>query len=392
MNIKQSFLLAIKSIVGNKLRSILTMLGIIIGVASVIILVGLIQGYSNNLTSSFSSLGTNRISVSITNLSSTRSVNEEDVEKFFEENTDLYSAYTPTVTLSGTLKYEDNTLTSSCTGVNELYRDIDQSVEVSLGRFLRYTDITTRQKVCVIGAYQVEELFDGTNPIGEYIKIAGTKFKVIGVIAETDEAQENSADDCVYIPYSTAIRLSGSKDVSSYSFSAADTSNMDAAVSALETMLYDKLGSENSYRVFNTSSLLDMLDSLMSTLTLVLVGIASISLLVGGIGIMNIMIVSVTERTREIGIRMSVGAKGRDILSQFLIEAATVSATGGIIGIFAGIGIAIPVGNLVGVPAAVSIQAITISFVVSVGIGIIFGFFPARSASKLNPIDALRYE
>jgi putative ABC transport system permease protein len=186
--------------------------------------------------------------------------------------------------------------------------------------------------------------------------------------------------------------MTSSSQVSSYVMAAASTEVMTDAVNRIQTMLTGRLGSSYSFSVYNSSTLIDSINSMQKTLTLVLVGIAGISLLVGGIGIMNIMIVSVTERTREIGIRMSVGAKGRDILSQFLIEAATTSAVGGIIGILFGVVASFPIGTLLSVKAAISVNSIIIAFCVSAGIGIIFGFIPARKAAMMNPIDALRFE
>ena len=392
MNVKQSFILALKSIQSSKMRSALTMLGIIIGVAAVIILVSIVGGFSNTLTGEFESMGVNLITVSIRELSSSRSVSGEDIDVFVRENGALYSAYSPVVSMSGAkLRLAGEELSTTCTGVGELYDKIED-IEIASGRFLKYTDVEERSKVCVIGSYIESERFDGADPLGKSVKINGNEFTVVGVLAEKADSGEGSDDDCAYIPCSTAARLLGMKNISSYYFSAASSETMGEAVDKIEDMLYKALGSEDAYYVFNSSTLLDMLNELMGTLSAVLVGIAGISLLVGGIGIMNIMIVSVTERTREIGIRMSVGAKERDILRQFLIEAATTSATGGVIGIILGIAAAYPLSGLIGVEASISPEAVLTAFSVSVGIGIVFGYFPARKASRMNPIDALRYE
>lgn len=392
MNIRQSFILALKSIQSSKLRSALTMLGIIIGVAAVIILVSIIGGFSNSLKDNFTSMGTNMINVRITERSSLRNVDVSDIDSFISENSSLYSDYSPLVTLSRpTVKYGSTNSTTTGYGTNEDYMDI-KSLSLSEGSFLSSLSVENNMKACVIGSYIASEFFKGVDPVGQIIKINGVQFAIMGVLTETNGGTQGSGDDCVYIPYTTAERMSGSAQVSSYVISGVSTDTMNGAVSKLEAMLNNALGSSNYYTVSNSSTMIDKINSLTSTLTLVLVGIAAISLLVGGIGIMNIMIVSVTERTREIGIRMSVGAKGHDILSQFLIEAATTSATGGIIGIILGVGAAYPLSKLLGLTAAVSVTSIIVAFGVSTGIGIIFGFFPARNASRMNPIDALRYE
>jgi putative ABC transport system permease protein len=196
----------------------------------------------------------------------------------------------------------------------------------------------------------------------------------------------------IYIPYTVAIRLSGSATIGSYSFSALDKETVDQAMAAVEGLLLDVYGDDNAYRVFSQSQMLEQVDELTGTMSLVLVGIAAISLVVGGIGIMNIMLVSVIERTREIGIRKSLGAKRKDIMRQFVIEAATTSSVGGVIGIVSGLAVALIAGNLIGLTVAPSISAVMIAFSVSVAIGIIFGYFPASKAAKMNPIDALKYD
>jgi putative ABC transport system permease protein len=392
MNLRQSFKLSIKSILSSKLRSALTMLGIIIGVAAVIILVSIIGGFSNSLKANFASMGATLVNVRITNRSSLRSFDESDFDSLVSENPDLFSEYSPLVNMSNaTIKVGDTNATTTGYGTNEMYQDI-KSLSVSQGSFLSYLNVDNRQKVCVIGYYVSSEFFSGSNPVGQTVKINGAQYTVIGVLSETNGGTQGSGDDCIYIPYTTAVRLTGSGQISSYVIEATGTDKMNDAVNKVQTVLYNALGSTNYFTVSNSSTIIDSINTLTSTLTLVLVGIAGISLLVGGIGIMNIMVVSVTERTKEIGIRMSLGAKGRDILTQFLIEAATTSAVGGIIGILVGIGTSFPLSKALGLTAVISFAAVAVAFGVSAGIGIIFGFFPARRASKMNPIDALRYE
>jgi putative ABC transport system permease protein len=393
MNFKQSFIMALKSLQSSVMRSILTMLGIIIGVSSVIILVSIINGFSGDLKDRFESMGTNLINIMITNRTAISKVKLEDMEQFLSDNTDYYTGYSPTVTAPyQTIKYQDTNFTTTVNGVNDSY-DTLRSMVLTAGDFLSYLNVADHMNVCVIGSYEKNKLF-GTviDPVGQVIKINGVQFTVIGVLSETSGSAQGSGDDVIYVPYTTAQIMTSSNQISSYVLAAANTDVMNDAVKLVQNMLTVRLGSTFYFTVFNSSSLIDQINSMQQTLTLVLVGIAGISLLVGGIGIMNIMIVSVTERTREIGIRMSVGAKGRDILSQFLIEAATTSAVGGIIGILFGIVASFPIGTLLGVKAAISVSSIIVAFCVSAGIGILFGFVPARKAALMNPIDALRFE
>lgn len=388
--IKQSFSLAIKSLLGSKMRAFLTMLGIIIGIAAVIILVGIVGGFSKYMTDAFSGFGANQLTVSVSS-NGTKSVTEADMEKYISSNLDLYASYSPTVMGSATIKNGTNNMTSSYTGVSEYYVDVD-SLTLSEGRFIQYSDCLSRQKVVIIGTYQVDELFEGESPIGKTMKIGNNVFTVVGVIEETEERESGSADDCVYIPYTTALRMGRSSKVTSYTINCADSEVASEAKTALEEYLFSILLDEDSYSVFTFTSILDAMNSMLGILQTILVGIASISLLVSGIGIMNIMIVTVTERTREIGIRKAVGAKRRNILSQFVIEAAVTAGIGGIIGIIVGVLLANPIASIMGISADVSTQWIIIAFCISAAIGIVFGYFPARKASRMNPIDALRYD
>ncbi|HML37081.1 MAG TPA: ABC transporter permease [Bacillota bacterium] len=391
MNFKQSFKLAIKSLKSSKMRAFLTMLGIIIGVASVIILVSLMNGLSNEMTSRFESMGTNTITVNVMGRGTNRHLDVKDVEALVKENPDYLDKYSPRVTASVTAKYDTESVDTTIRGVNEEYDDM-QDVAVTNGRFIQYIDSERRQKVCVVGTYLVQELFGGGNPVGQSIKINGSYYKVVGVLKETADSEESSEDDVIYIPYTTATRLTGNANISSYYITAVNTDNIETTMAIIKNKLYSVFGDENAYRVTSMSEMIDMVDEMTSSIALVLVGIAGISLVVGGIGIMNIMLVSVTERTQEIGIRKSLGAKRKDIMRQFIIEAATTSSVGGIVGIIAGIGAAYAAGALMGMSVAPSWNAVVIAFSVSVGIGMIFGYYPANRAAKMNPIDALRHE
>ena len=390
MGFMQSFRLALKSLASSKMRSFLTMLGIIIGVGSVIILVSLMQGMTGKMTSTFEEMGTNRLTVSITGRGSSRTVDVDDMYDLYEKYPEYFASMSPTVSMSATVKQRTTTYDSTTvTGVSEDYQDIGK-FSLSSGRFLSYVDMEKRTKVCVIGSYLAQNAFSG-DPLGETIKLNGNLFTVVGVIAEQDDSTEGSSDDCIYIPYTTASKLGRSR-VSSFIFMTTDTSLNDAANQIIDAKLYEVFQSDDFYQITDMSEMLSSVEDLTGTMTLVLVGIAGISLLVGGIGIMNIMLVSVTERTREIGIRKSLGAKRRDIMRQFVIEAATTSAVGGVIGIFFGAAVAIVIGSLVGLSVVPSATAVSVSFGVSVAIGIFFGFMPANKAAKLNPIDALRYD
>lgn len=391
MNFKQSFRLAIKSLKASKMRAFLTMLGIIIGVASVIILVSLMNGLSQDMTSRFESMGTNTITVNVMGRGTNRMLSVDEVEQLVEDNPEYLDQYSPKVNASVTAKYDVNSVDTSVIGVNEYYDDM-QSVVVSEGRFIQYIDTLRRLKVCVIGTYEASELFGGADPIGETIKLNGSTYTVVGVLEETADSEESSDDDIIYVPYTAATRLANSASIGTYYLTAVDTDKIEETMAVIENMMYSVFEDEDAYRVTSMSEMIDTVNEMTASIAMVLVGIAGISLVVGGIGIMNIMLVSVTERTREIGIRKSLGAKRKDIMRQFIIEAATTSSAGGIIGIMLGIGAAYGAGAAMDMTVAPSWNAVAIAFSVSVAIGMIFGYFPANKAAKMNPIDALRYD
>ncbi len=392
MSIKQSFSLAIKSLMSSKMRSILTMLGIIIGIASVIILTSLMNGITNMILDQFAGMGTDLITVNITGRGGNRRIEPEQIQALIDENPDVFSGMSPTVMVAGqTVKYKTESLTSSCTAVSEAYKDI-RDLEMGSGRFLEYIDVDRRQKSCVIGSYQAKELFDGEDPLGKAIKIGGATFNIVGVLEEQAESEESSSDDIIYIPYTTARLLTRNSFVNTYAISAVDTDHVDDASALVEKLLLKTYSSSDYFSIIKQTEVMDMINEITGTMTTALVFIAGISLLVGGIGIMNIMLVSVTERTREIGIRKSLGARRIDILSQFVVEAATSSAIGGVLGIIIGIIGALIVGKVMDITAVPTVSGVLLSFGVSALIGVAFGYFPANKASKLNPIDALRYD
>lgn len=390
MNIFQTFRLAGKSIIGSKLRSFLTMLGMIIGVASVIILVGLMNGVKNYIISSFSELGTNIITVSVTN-TDTRKVDVDEVYEFADKYSNVFLGVSPKVSVRSTLKNGTESLSTTVLGVGEDYLELN-SLELSSGRFIHYADIKNRYNGAVIGSYIAEELYGGKVSVGDTIKINGQVYNIIGIQKERADSEANSVDDVVYIPYSNATRLAGSGNIGSYIFAAVDNDAVEKAEDILDNYLYGIMKNENLYNIASMTQMLETVSSMTGILSAILGGIAGISLLVAGIGIMNIMLVSVVERTKEIGIRKSLGAKKRDIMTQFVIEAASISMIGGIMGIILGYAGTKSLGNLFGIEAAPTVNSILLAFGISAAIGIIFGYMPANKAANLNPIDALRTE
>ena len=394
MSLKKSFELALANILYDKKRSVLTMLGIIVGVAAVIILISLMNGMTSMISDKFNEMGTTTLNITVQDRGGSRTVKEEDMYNLRDENPGLLSGVSPSATLArATVKTSDSTdtITTNATGVSEEYADM-KKLNVTDGRFLDYMDIEKISKVCVVGTYIQKELFGMTSALGNQIKINGVSYTVVGVLEEKDDSESNGSDDVIYIPYTTALRNGTSSTVSSYTLTAASDDVVDQALELVKNRLLDILGDEDYFSATSMAEMIDMMMEMVGKMKILLVAIAGISLLVGGIGIMNIMLVSVTERTREIGIRKSLGAKGKTIMSQFVIEAGTVSGVGGVIGIFVGSAVSVIAGKLLDMATYPSIGAILLSFGVSVGIGIIFGYLPAKKAANLNPIDALRYD
>ena len=396
MTLTESLQLALKNIVSSKVRTLLTMLGIIIGVAAVIVIVGLGNGLETYVTDSFASMGTNTLTVSVMSRGSTCSLDADDMYDIVSDNSDYLDLCSPTVSMMGSVKIGSETVsTTSSLGVSEEYLDI-AGMTVASGRGLQYSDMLTRAKVCVIGAYLNQAYFGG-NAVGQTLRVGGQSLEVVGVLAQKgDTLEEGGSDDCLYLPYTTAERLSGS--ASTYTVTMRNEDYIDESVAALEASLYEVFASDDYYTVTSMAEMLDTMTSMINILVGVLAGIAAISLVVGGIGIMNIMLVSVTERTREIGIRKSLGAKERYIMQQFVIEAAATSALGGIIGILIGDALSAVATMVVtrvsqeSLTVAPTLGAVLLAFGISVGIGILFGYLPAKKAARLNPIDALHYD
>lgn len=397
MGIGQCFLMAFKSLKTSKMRSFLTMLGIIIGVAAVIVIMALGNGMQTYMNDSFESLGTTQISVQIIGRGSSRTVDVDDMYELLDDNPDTFSGLSPNVSASGQVRASDNEIyTPTISGVSDDYLKI-KKYNLEKGRNISFVDIENYSKVCVVGAFYDYTVYAG-NAVGNTIKINGDRYTIIGTVQEQeDKTKEGGTDDFIIIPYSTAAKyISRVSTINSFTFLAQNDTLVESGIDIIEERLYKTFLNDDYYTVMSLTQILDQMNEMMDVMVLILAAIAGISLLVGGIGIMNIMLVSVTERTREIGIRKALGAKGRHIRMQFVIEAATTSALGGIIGIISGIGISslatqvfLKAMEITAIPTSTSI---IISFGISVGIGVLFGYLPANKAAKLNPIDALHHE
>jgi putative ABC transport system permease protein len=399
MSLLESFELAIKNIFATKMRAFLTMLGIIIGVTAVIVIVGLGNGMEIYMKDSFQSLGTNTLAVTITGRgSSSRSVSVDDMYALVDDNPEYLDKISPVVNMIDRVKIGSETLNAtSVTGVGEDYLMSIKQYDLTDGRGLQYIDMLKRSRICVVGSYIAKEWFSG-DAVGKKLKIGSNEFTIVGVLAEESESEEAGTDDAVYIPYSTAARLSSIGRISSYTITIVSEDTASQSKSIVENALFDVFGDEDAYNVLSMVELLDMMTKMLNIMITVLAIIAGISLVVGGIGIMNIMLVSVSERTKEIGIRKALGAKESYIMTQFVIEAATTSMIGGAAGIAFGYGLSAIATKIissaldVNLPVTPSAPSVLMAFGISAAIGILFGYLPAKKASVLNPIDALRYE
>ena len=388
MKFTQAIKMAISSILSNKMRSFLTMLGVIIGVTAVITLIALGQGSIQRVSSQIESLGTNLIVINITG-GRNRSVTREDLNRI-KEISDV-SEIAPVLSGGVTVKAGNMNANTSLEATTPGYQQV-RNTYVQLGRFLLQNDLDMRFRVAVVGVDVADELFGRRDVIGEEISINGVEFTIIGILEEKGSSVAGSDDNRVIIPLTTGQRLLRNMEVRTFYVSTQSPDAVNRVVGEIERFLTRKFNDENSFRVFNQTQLLSTINEATATLTMMLSGIAGISLLVGGIGIMNIMLVSVTERTREIGIRKAIGAKKRDILVQFLIESAVISGLGGVLGIIVGFMGANFLSSILNIPVAISADVVLLATGFSVGVGIIFGLYPASKAASLNPIDALRYE
>ena len=393
--IYQSFKMAVKAIAGNKMRSFLTILGVVIGVVAIVVLVSIGQGANSSVVESIEGMGTNLITANI----NARRMNPIDLDSLNElAQNEAISYVAPISTVSGTVKagattYDDGVVQGTTPGYESI-----RNWTVAEGRFLQQPDIDNRSFVAVIGSEAATEMYGTTHAVGETFSLNGYTITVVGVLAEVGSSASGSNDNQILIPFTLAQRLSNQTSISSFYVSAVSSSQVAQAQAVVESYLEKAFANYNTnsfgtqYSVFNQSEMLSTLSETTNTLTLMLGGIAAISLLVGGIGIMNIMLVSVSERTREIGIRKAIGAARGNILMQFLIESLVVSLMGGVLGLAISVAAVNALAPVLQMTLTIPVNVAWMAIGFSVFIGVVFGMYPANKASKLRPIEALRYE
>jgi putative ABC transport system permease protein len=381
---------AMSSVWNNKMRSFLTMLGIIIGISSVIILVGMGEGTKKKVTEQIEKLGTNLITVNLTGRRN-NTISDEELEEL--KTKPGIKEIAPSLS-SGNVNIKAGTeaTTTSLEASTPNYATI-RKISVSSGRFIQQRDVDNRFNVLVIGPETADKLFGTTNVVGKTMYVNGIEFSVVGVLESQGTSSAGSSDDRIIMPITTAQRLLKTANATTFYIEAESKEKVSEAMAYLTLFMNKKYDNNTqSYRVMNQTTLLETANATTESMTAMLSGIAAISLLVGGIGIMNIMLVSVIERTREIGIRKAIGAKRGIILAQFLIEASTISSLGGIIGVLIGYLGAYLGPKYFGTTIVISGNIVIAAFAFSMAVGVLFGIYPANKASKLNPIDALRFE
>lgn len=394
--IKQSVKMSLQNIKSNKMRTFLTTLGIIIGVAAVIAMITIVNGVIDTVMGQFSSLGAGTLSVTINGSALKSGLTETDLQNLSE--LDNVAGISPSVTIRTSAARGTDFLDNvSVEGKNDYY--FQKEDLISYGHGLTRSDVENESYVCIIDQDLADNLFLGENPIGQQVIVNGIRYTVVGLEGTDDSLMSAmaimgaSTDGTIIIPYTNAMKMAGSSSITSLEIYIADTDRTDELTSDVEAVLYKAFNeNEDCYSTFSMDSLLDTMNKMMSTMTYMLAGIASIALLVGGIGIMNMMLVSVSERTKEIGLRKAMGATPGRIQLQFLLEAIVLSLMGGIIGVILGLIISFVGAQLLNTNFTISMSAIALGVGFSAAVGIIFGWAPARKASALNPIDALRSE
>jgi len=393
--IYQSFKMAVKAIAGNKMRSFLTILGVVIGVVAIVVLVSIGQGANSSVVESIEGMGTNLITANI----NARRMNPIDLDSLNElAQNEAISYVAPISSVSGTVKagtttYDDGVVQGTTPGYESI-----RNWTVAEGRFLQQPDIDNRSFVAVIGSEAATEMYGTTHAVGETFSLNGYTLTVVGVLEAVGSSASGSNDNQILIPFTLAQRLSNQTSISSFYVSAASSAQVEQAQAAVESYLekafenYNTRSFGTQYSVFNQTEMLSTLSETTNTLTLMLGGIAAISLLVGGIGIMNIMLVSVSERTREIGIRKAIGAARGNILMQFLIESLVVSLMGGLLGLAISVAAVKALAPVLQMTLTIPVNVAWMAIGFSVFIGVVFGMYPANKASKLRPIEALHYE
>lgn len=380
--------MALSSVWSNKMRSFLTMLGIIIGISSVIVLVGIGEGTKKQISDQIEKLGTNLITVSITG-NKTAAITDNELEEL--KTKPGIKNIAPTLTSNVNIK-AINQSTTSLEATVPVYAEI-RKIEVETGRFIVDRDVENRLKVAVIGVETAQNIFGRADVVGENMYVNGIEFSIVGVLKSQGSSSAGSSDDRIIMPLSTAQRLLKNTNVKTFYIEAESKEKVSDAMGYIQLFLNKKYKNDTkSFRVFDQTSLLETASNTTEKMTSMLAGIAAISLVVGGIGIMNIMLVSVIERTREIGIRKAIGARRSVILIQFLIEASSISSIGGILGVLLGYFGSYIAQTMFNTTLVISSSVVIGSFIFSVLVGIVFGIYPANKASKLNPIDALRFE
>lgn len=392
---KESIIMSWQNIIYNKMRSFLTILGIVIGVSSIIALISIVEGVTMEVTSQFSELGANKLTIQAKGTPLKKGLTDYEVQLLadIDEVNGISPTISTTTSVVGNGQVHDKV---TIEGKNASYFKYNQ-LALKSGRLLNSIDLSQQSNVALVSESLADTLYFGEQPIGQYLLINGISYRIVGVLEKTDQMDMMSSisgkqsENRVIVPYQNLMGLVGLNCINNVEVYMQNNANVDEIIGKVELILNQAFNyKENSYSIINMEGLLDTIQSMNSMMTMMLVGIASIALLVGGIGIMNMMLVSVTERTMEIGLKKALGAKPRSIQLQFLIESIFLSLFGGVVGLVLGVMIAFVVAFIIGFTPSISTNSIALALLFSGGVGVIFGLAPARKASQLNPIDALR--